>query len=125
MDHTTLLLASRLPATLVLKVLCLRLLEFASHHDSISLTTRFHWLKNFTVASQGSGAKPKTLGEDLHPTLVKGTHCSISHASNVDPSIALQFGPSQVAIHCNLSVAFRIQPYVIHSCDVLQWLQVL
>lgn len=47
------------------------------------------------------------------------THSCISNSSNVDPSIALQLRPSQVAIYRNFSVTFGVQPDVIHRSNVL------
>ncbi len=49
----------------------------------------------------------------------KLTHCCIPNARNVDSGIALQLGPSQVAVHRNLPVTLGVHPDVIHRCDIL------
>ncbi len=47
------------------------------------------------------------------------THCCIPDACNMDSGIALQLGPSQVAVHRNLPVTLGVHPDVIHRCDIL------
>ena len=49
----------------------------------------------------------------------KLTHCCIPDAGKVDSGVALQLGPSEVAVHSNLPVALGVHPDVVHGCDIL------